>query len=53
MFGVVSLVAEFIGGGIQPYVRIDILTLTRIYDTSGIITTIAEVGTYPSPCTYM
>jgi hypothetical protein len=44
LFGVVSIVAEFIGGGIQPYVRIDILTLTRIYNFSGVVTTIAEVS---------
>ena len=43
LFGVVSIVAEFIGGGIQSYARIDILTLTRIMDFPGITTFIAEV----------
>ena len=43
LFGVVNIVAEFVGSGIQPYVRIDILTLTRLTDFTGTVTTIAEV----------
>jgi hypothetical protein len=44
LFGVVNIVAEFIGSGIQPYVRIDILTLTRLNDFAGTVTTVAEVS---------
>jgi hypothetical protein len=43
LFAVVNIVAEFVGSGIQPYVRIDILTLTRLNDFGGNVTTVAEV----------
>ena len=42
-FGVLKIIAEFVGGGLMPTYRIDVITLTRIFDFSGIVTTTAEV----------
>ena len=42
-FGVVRMIAEFVGGGVMPSYRIDVITLTKIFDLGGWITAIAEV----------
>ena len=42
-FGIVKVIAEFVGGGIMPSYRIDVITLTKIYDFMGIVTSIAEL----------
>ena len=43
LFGVVKIVAEFVGGGVSPVFRIDIIRLTRVMDLSGYIVTVCEV----------
>ena len=35
-FGVVKIVGEFVGGGVLPYFRVDVLSLTRQKDLKGI-----------------
>ena len=35
MFGVVKIVAEFTGGGVNPWFRIDVIRLTRNWDLAG------------------
>ena len=44
MFGVVKIVGEFIGGGVLPYYRVDILTLTRVWDTWGYLVFACEIA---------
>ena len=39
----VRIIAEFVGGGIVPNFRIDVITLTKIFDLFGTITAICEV----------
>ena len=43
LFGVVKIVAEFVGGGILPYYRVDILSLTREWNLRGYITFACEI----------
>ena len=43
LFGVVKIVAEFVGGGISPVFRIDIIRLTRVMDLGGYIVTACEL----------
>ena len=43
LFGVVKIVAEFVGGGILPYYRVDILSLTREWNVRGYITFACEI----------
>ena len=43
MFGIVTMGAEFVGGGIRPWHRVDAIRLFPNLDTFGIITGIAEV----------
>ena len=43
LFGVVKIVAEFVGGGILPYYRVDILSLTREWNVKGYITFACEI----------
>jgi len=41
-FGVLRIIAEFLGGGIMPSYRIDVITLTKNMDFGGIVTLTAE-----------
>ena len=43
LFGVVKIVAEFVGGGISPVFRIDIIRLTRVMDAWGYMVTACEI----------
>ena len=43
LFGIVKIVGEFIGGGISPSYRIDVIRLTRTWNFEGYLTTTAEV----------
>ena len=43
LFGVVKIVAEFVGGGILPHYRVDILSLTREWNLKGYITFACEI----------
>ena len=43
LFGIVKIVAEFIGGGISPVYRIDVIRLTRNMDFGGYVVTTCEV----------
>lgn len=44
MFGVVKIVAELIGGGVLPYYRVDVISLTRTFDFVGYVTMACEVA---------
>ena len=43
MFGVVKIVAEFVGGGVTPWARIDVIRLTRNWDLAGYCVFTCEV----------
>jgi hypothetical protein len=43
MFGVVKIVAEFVGGGVTPWARIDVIRLTRNWDLAGYLVFTCEV----------
>ena len=43
MFGVVKIVAEFVGGGVTPWARIDVIRLTRRWDFAGYFVFVCEV----------
>ena len=43
MFGVVKIVGEFIGGGVLPWYKVDVLTLTRQWDFDGYVTLACEL----------
>ena len=43
MFGVVKIVAEFVGGGVNPSFRIDVIRLTRNWDLAGYAVFACEV----------
>ena len=43
MFGVVKIVAEFVGGGVTPSFRIDVIRLTRNWDLAGYAVFTCEV----------
>ena len=43
MFGIVTCIAEFVGGGIRPWARVDAIRLFPNIDGWGIATSIAEI----------
>ena len=43
LFGIIKIVAEFVGGGINPYNRIEVIRLTRVMDFNGYVVTISEL----------
>jgi hypothetical protein len=43
LFGIVTCVAEFVGGGVVPWFRVDAVKLFANLDASGILTVIAEM----------
>jgi len=43
LFGIVKIVAEFVGGGISPVFRIDVIRLTRVMDFGGYVVATCEV----------
>ena len=42
LFGVIKIVAEFVGGGVSPYNRIEVIRLTRVMDFKGYVVTLCE-----------
>ena len=43
MFGVVKIIGEFVGGGVLPFYRVDVLTLTRQWNFAGYVVFACEV----------
>ncbi len=43
MFGVVTCVAEFVGGGVRPWFRVEAIRLFANLDGFGLVTKIAEI----------
>ena len=43
LFGVIKIVAEFVGGGVNPYNRIEVIRLTRVMDLKGYVVTVCEL----------
>ena len=43
LFGVVKIVGEFIGGGVLPWFRVEVIALTRQWDFEGYVTLACEL----------